>query len=50
MIRAEVEDKIAEVIVENGEGCIGLVKVGADGDKLTVTTDKDSSVKLAKSE
>lgn len=50
VIRAEVEDKIAEVIVENGEGCIGLVKVGADGDKLTVDTDKDSSVKLAKYE
>ena len=47
VIRAEVEDKIAEVIVENGEGCIGLVKVGADGDKLVVTTDK-GSVDLAK--
>ena len=28
-------------------GCIGLVKVGADGDKLVVTTDKNS-VDLAK--
>ena len=39
VIRTEVEDKIAEVIVENGEGCITLVKIDADGDALTVTTE-----------
>ncbi|WP_295155227.1 ATP-dependent Clp protease ATP-binding subunit [uncultured Ruminococcus sp.] len=50
VIRAEVEDKIAEVIVENGEGCIGLVKVGASGDELTVTTDLENRIDLEKRE
>ena len=48
VIRAEVEDKIAEAIVEKGEGSIALVKVGAEGDELTVTTESASSVKLEK--
>ncbi len=39
VIRTEIEDKIAEVIVEKGEGSITLVKIAADGDKLTVTTE-----------
>ncbi len=39
VIRTEIEDKIAEVIIEHGEGSITLVKIAADGDKLTVTTE-----------
>ncbi|MBE6872484.1 MAG: ATP-dependent Clp protease ATP-binding subunit [Ruminococcus albus] len=39
VIRTEIEDKIAEVIVEKGEGSITLVKIAADDDKLTVTTE-----------
>jgi len=39
VIRTEIEDKIAEVIIEKGEGSITLVKIAADGDKLTVTTE-----------
>ena len=36
IIRSDVEDKIAEVIIENGEGTVAAVAVGADGDGLKI--------------
>ena len=36
IIRSEVEDKIAEVIIENGEGTVAAVAVSADGDDLKI--------------
>ncbi len=39
VIRQDIEDKIAQLIIENASG-ISNIAVGADGDKLTVTGDE----------
>ena len=36
VIRSEVEDKIAELIIDNGEGSIAGISISADGDSLKV--------------
>ena len=36
VIRDEVEDKIADAIVDKGEGSVGLVTIGSKDDVLTV--------------
>ena len=36
VIRSEVEDKIAELIIDNGEGSISGISLSADGDSLKV--------------
>ena len=36
VIRSEVEDKIAELIIDNGEGSISGISISADGDSLKV--------------
>ena len=38
VIRSEVQDKIAEVIVENGEGAVSAVAVDADGEELKISS------------
>lgn len=36
VIRSEVEDKIAEVMISGGEGAVSAVAVGAEGDELKI--------------
>ena len=38
VIRSEVQDKIAEVIVENGEGAVTAVAVDADKEELKISS------------
>lgn len=38
VIRSEIEDKIASLIVDKGEGAVAAVAVDADGDELTISS------------
>ncbi len=38
VIRSEIEDKIASLIVDKGEGAVSAVAVDADGDELTISS------------
>jgi ATP-dependent Clp protease ATP-binding subunit ClpA len=39
VIREEIEDKLAEILVEKGEENVRMVCIGADGENLTVTAE-----------